>query len=155
MDTRLDETDRAIIAQLQVDGRLPYTEIAARLGLSEGSIRRRVRRLTEAGLLQIVAVVEPGLMGREAAGLIGVNVQPGQVDGAAAAIGRFPEVTYLVMSSGGFDLIVEVYCRDREHFVTFLNHKLQRVPGVLRTETYMILKMYKLSYRWGESAADD
>ena len=70
---------------------------------------------------------------------------------AAQKIAQFPEVSYLFMSSGGFDLFVEVYCRDREHFVSFLNDSLQQVAGVQRTETYMILKMYKLSYRWGEA----
>lgn len=147
----LDDTDRAIIGHLQYDGRMPYTEIAAKLGLSEGAVRRRVKRLTEEGLLQIVAVVDPQLMDWQAAGMIGVNIQPGQMEAAAEQIAQFPEVTYLFMSSGGFDLFVEIYCRDREHFVDFLNQKLQQVPGVLRTETFMILKMYKLSYRWGEA----
>jgi Lrp/AsnC family transcriptional regulator for asnA, asnC and gidA len=147
----LDDTDRAIIGHLQYDGRMPYTEIAAKLGLSEGAVRRRVKRLTEEGLLQIVAVVDPQLLDWQAAGMIGVNVQPGKMEAAAEQIAQFPEVTYLFMSSGGFDLFVEIYCRDREHFVDFLNQKLQQVPGVLRTETFMILKMYKLSYRWGEA----
>ena len=78
---------------------------------------------------------------------------PGMVEAAAEQISQFPEVTYLFMSSGGFDLFVEVYCRDRQHFVTFLNRKLQQVPGVERTETFMILKMFKLSYRWGQAEA--
>jgi Lrp/AsnC family transcriptional regulator for asnA, asnC and gidA len=60
-------------------------------------------------------------------------------------------VTYLFMASGGFDLFVEIYCRDRDHFASFLSEKLQKVPGIERTETFMILKMYKLSYHWGEA----
>jgi Lrp/AsnC family transcriptional regulator for asnA, asnC and gidA len=132
---------------------MPFTAIAGEIGLSEGSVRRRVKRMTDAGVLQIVGVVEPKLLAWDAAGMIGVTVQAGQMDAAANAIARFPEVTYLFMASGGFDLFVEVYCRDREHFVSFLNEKLQRVPGVERTETFMILKMYKLSYRWGEAEA--
>jgi Lrp/AsnC family transcriptional regulator, regulator for asnA, asnC and gidA len=147
----LDEIDRAIVAHLQYDGRKPFTEIAADLGLSEGAVRRRVKLMTDGGILQIVAVVEPHFLEWNAAGMIGINVHPGQTEAAAARIAEFPEVTYLFMSSGGFDLFVEVYCRDRQHFVSFLNDRLQQVPGVLRTETFMILKMYKLSYRWGES----
>jgi Lrp/AsnC family transcriptional regulator for asnA, asnC and gidA len=149
---RLDETDRKIISLLQYDGRMPYTEIGNKLGLSEGAVRRRVKRLTEDGVMQIVGIVEPRLMDWNAAGMIGVNVQSGQMAQAAEAIGNFPEVTYLFMASGGFDLFVEVYCRDRDHFVEFLNQKLQQVPGVTRTETFMILKMYKMSYRWGQAA---
>jgi Lrp/AsnC family transcriptional regulator for asnA, asnC and gidA len=147
----LDDTDRAIIAHLQYDGRKPFTAIAGELGISEGAVRRRVKLMTEAGLLQIVGIVEPQHLDWQAAGMIGVTVRPGQIDEVAQEIARFSEVTYLFMASGGFDLFVEVFCRDRGHFVSFLNERLQRVPGVERTETFMILKMYKLSYRWGQA----
>jgi Lrp/AsnC family transcriptional regulator for asnA, asnC and gidA len=148
---QLDETDRAIVAHLQYDGRKPFTEIAADLGLSEGAVRRRVKQMTDLGILQIAAIVEPQFLEWNAAGMIGVNVQTGNVERVARQIAEFPEVTYLFQASGGFDLFVEVYCRDRAHFVSFLNERLQGVPGVERTETFMILKMHKLSYRWGES----
>jgi Lrp/AsnC family transcriptional regulator for asnA, asnC and gidA len=147
----MDEFDRSIIACLQYDGRMPYTEIAARLGISEGTVRRRVKRLTERGVLQVVGVVEPQFLGWNAAGMIGVTVQAGQVDAVAHQIAQFPETSYLFMAAGEFDLFVEVFCRDREHFASFLNETLHRVPGVQRTQTFMILKMYKLSYRWGEA----
>jgi len=147
----MDKTDRAIIAHLQYDGRMPFTDIAAELDISEGAVRRRVKRLTESRELQIVGIVEPQFLGWNAAGMIGVSVQAGQVDAVAHQIAQFPEVSYMFMASGGFDLFVEAYCRDMDHFVSFLNQKLQQVPGVQRTETFMILKMYKLSYRWGEA----
>ena len=147
----LDETDRAIIAHLQYDGRMPLTDIAAELGISEGTVRRRVKNLTESGVLQVVAVVEPQFLGWNAAGMIGITVQAGEIDAVAHQIAQFPEVSYLFMASGEFDLFVEVFCKDREHFVSFLNQKLHQVAGVQRTQTFMILKMYKLSYRWGEA----
>jgi Lrp/AsnC family transcriptional regulator for asnA, asnC and gidA len=150
---QLDETDRAIVSHLQYDGRKPYTEIAGKLGVSEGAVRRRVKRMTDQGVLQIVGIVEPQLLEWNAAGMVGVSVQAGQVEAVGEQIAQFPEVTYLFMASGGFDLFVEVYCRDREHFVSFLNSKLQKIPGVERTETFMILKMFKLSYRWGQAEA--
>jgi Lrp/AsnC family transcriptional regulator for asnA, asnC and gidA len=148
---QLDDTDIDIIRRLQYDGRLPFTQIAADLSISEGAVRRRVKRLTESGLLQIVAVVEPQFLGWNAAGMIGVTVQSGQVDAVAHRIAQFREVSYLFMVSGEFDLFVEVYCRDMDHFVSFLSQELQQVPGVVHTRTFMILKMYKLSYRWGEA----
>ncbi len=148
---QLDEIDVGIIQRLQYDGRLPLTKIAAGLGISEGAVRRRVKRLTASGLLQVVAIVEPQLLGWNAAGIIGVTVQVGQVDAVAHQISQFPEVSYLFMVSGEFDLFVEVFCQHREHFVSFLNEKLRQVPGVERTRTFMILKTYKLSYRWGEA----
>ena len=147
----LDDTDRAIVAHLQYDGRRPFTEIADDLGLSEGAVRRRVKQLVDAEVLQIVGIVEPQYLDWQAAAMIGLTVQTGQIEAAAQEIAQFPEVTYLFMASGGYDLFVEVYCRDRNHFASFLSERLQQVPGIERTETFMILKMYKLSYRWGES----
>ena len=147
----MNRTDRDIVTLLQYDGRMSFTNIAAKLGISEGTVRRRVKRLTESGLLQIVAVVEPQYLGWSAAGMIGVTVQAGQVDAVAQQLAQFPEVSYLFMASGEFDLFAEVFCRDREHFVSFLSERLQQVPGVQRTQTFTILKMYKLSYRWGEA----
>ena len=146
-----DDTDRAIISRLQYDGRTPYTDIAAELGLSEASVRRRTKRLMDEGVLQIVGVAEPQFLGWNAAGMVGVTVRAGEIDTVAEQIAAFPEVSYLFMASGGFDLFVEVYCEDLDHFVSFLNEKLQMVSGVERTETFMILKMYKLSYQWGDS----
>ena len=146
-----DDTDRAIIAILQYDGRTPYTDIASDLGISEASARRRVKRLMDEGVLQIVGIAEPQYMGWNAAGMVGVTIRPGEIEAAAEQIAAFPEVSYLFMASGGFDLFVDVFCKDLDHFVVFLNEKLQLVPGVERTETFMMLKMYKLSYRWGES----
>ncbi len=148
---QLDEVDRSIIAHLQYDGRMAFTDIATELGLSEGAVRRRVKLMTDAGILQIVGIVEPQYLDWQAAAMIGVALQAGQIEAAACQIAQFPEVTYLFMSSGGFDLFVEVYCRDRDHFASFLSDKLHKVPGIERTETFMILKMYKLSYRWGEA----
>ena len=153
--SRLDDIDAAIVRLLQYDGRLPYTHIASELGMSEGAVRRRVKRLTETGLLQVVGIVEPQFLGWDAAGMIGVTVQSGRVDAVAEQIALFPEVSYLFMVSGEFDLFVEVYCRDRDHFVSFLSQKLQRVEGIVHTRTFMMLKMYKLSYRWGEAEPPD
>lgn len=147
----LDRTDRDIIAHLQYNGRMPFTDIAAELGISEGAVRRRVKRLREHGTLQIVGIVEPEFLGWRTAAMIGITVQAGQVDRVACEIAQFPEVSYLFMASGAFDLFAEVFCRDMDHFVDFLNGRLQQVTGVQRTETFTILKMYKLSYRWGEA----
>ncbi len=150
-EVHLDHLDREIIRLLQYDGRMPFTQIADQLDTSEGTVRRRVNRLLESGIMQIVGVVEPHLLGWGAAGMIGVGVQTGQIDAVANKIAQFPEVSYLFMAAGEFDLFVEAYCKDREHFVSFLTEELHRVPGVQDTQTFMILKMYKLSYRWGEA----
>jgi len=147
----LDHLDREIISFLQYDGRMPLTRIATELGITEGTVRRRVNQLTESGVLQIVAIVEPGDMGWEEAAWIGISVQANLITSIADEIAKLPEVSYLFQAAGEFDLVAEVYCRNREHFVNFLNNKLQQIPGVERTQSFMILKMHKLSYRWGEA----
>lgn len=149
--TELDDLDREIVRLLQYDGRLPFTHIAEQVGVSEGTVRRRVARLRDSDIMQIVAVVEPQYLGWGAAAMVGVVVQGGKTDAVANEIAVFPEVSYLLMASGEFDLFVEVYCENREQFVSFLNDKLQQVPGVVHTRTFMVLKTYKLSYRWGEA----
>jgi len=146
----LDEKDRAIVSQLQYDGRTPFTKIAEDLDITEGSVRQRVKRLIDSGKLQIVGIVEPKEMGWNEAGMIGITVQANLITEVAEAIAQLSEVTYLFQAAGEFDLFAEVYCKDREHFVSFLNDKLQKIPGVNRTQSFLILKMHKLSYHWGE-----
>lgn len=147
----LDDIDREIISFLQYDGRMPFTKIAGELGITEGTVRRRVHQLNEKGLLQIVAIVEPHVMGWEEAAMIGISVQANLIAPIADEIANLPEVSYLFQAAGEFDLIAEVFCKDRDHFVSFLNDKLQQIPGVERTQSFMILKMHKLSYRWGKA----
>ena len=85
---QLDKTDQAIVSHLQYDGRKPYTEIAAELGVSEGAVRRRVKRMTDQGALQIVGIVEPQLLQWNAAGMVGVSVHAGQVEAVGEQIPR-------------------------------------------------------------------
>ena len=151
----MDEVDRAIIACLQYDGRMPFTTIADQIGVSEGTVRNRVGRLREDGVLQVVGVVDPHLLGLRATAIVGVVIQPARLEVAAREIATFEEVSYLVMISGAFDLLVEILCQDTEHLAQFLSDKLLRVEGVQRTETFYILRTYKLSYRWGMSPEDE
>jgi Lrp/AsnC family transcriptional regulator for asnA, asnC and gidA len=146
----LDEIDKSIISYLQFDGRMPLTRIADEIGLTEGAVRRRVDKLIKDGKLQIVGIVEPRELGWNETGMIAISVQPDKINAVAEVIAQLPEVVYLFQAAGEFDLFAEVYCKDKQHFVSFLNEKLQKIPGVERTRTFLILKMHKLSYRWGE-----
>ena len=142
----MDELDLAIVQQLRSQGRKPYTEIAEALGVSEGTVRNRVARLCEEQVLHIVGMVDPYHMGMDAPALIGVSLRAEDLEQAVATIAGFDEVSYLVMVSGEFDLIVEALCRDRDHLADFLNEKLRRVPGVVATRTFTILRTYKMAY---------
>jgi len=147
--TTIDEIDQKIMRLLQEDGRRPFTEVAALAGVSEGTVRNRVARLTEDGVLRIVGIADPYRLGYNAPAIVGVEVEPGLIEAAAEAIGKFEEVSYLVLTAGSFDLLVEVFTRDNEHFTHFLTKKLHLVEGVRRTETFFILRSYKLAFRWG------
>jgi Lrp/AsnC family transcriptional regulator for asnA, asnC and gidA len=91
-------------------------------------------------------LIDPHLFGYDAPALIGISVQPPHLDDAAAEIAKIAEVSYLIMVSGEFDLMVEVLCRDREHLATVLREKLQKVIGVQRTQTFFILHTYKMAH---------
>ena len=146
----LDEKDRAIVSILQYDGRTPFTKIAEKLEVTEGSVRQRVKRLIKSKKLQVVGIARPEEMGWQEVGIIGITVQADRIMEIAEAVAQLPEVSYLVQVAGEFDLFAEVFCRDRDHFVSFLNNSLNKIPGVERTQSFLILKMHKLSYRWGE-----
>lgn len=142
----MDELDIEILSLLQQDGRKPYTEIAHELGVSEGTVRNRVYRLIDEQIIQIVGQVDPIHMGFDAPAVMGVTVQPAEIEKAADQIANFPEVSYLLMVSGGYDLFIEVACRDRAHLTSFLNQSLRKVPGVQSIHTFLILRTLKADY---------
>lgn len=142
----MDDLDIAILSLLQRDGRKPYTEIAQTLGVSEGTVRNRVYRLLEEQVIQIVGQVDTDHLGFNAPAIMGVKIQPAEVETAAEIISSYDEVSYLLMVSGDYDLIVEVMCKDREHLSRFLNQKLRKVTGVQNINTFLILKTLKADY---------
>jgi len=142
----MDQLDTTILNALRKDARRPYTEVAQELGISEGTVRNRVNRMLENKTVQFVGLIDPNQLGYDSPAMIGVTVQSNLLDTAAKDIALFPEVSYFVMFSGEFDLIVEVLCHDREEFATFLNQKLRQVEGVLRTQSFMILRTFKMAH---------
>jgi Lrp/AsnC family transcriptional regulator for asnA, asnC and gidA len=142
----MDQIDLDIISFLQSDGRTPFTDIAKALEISEGTVRNRVARLLQDRVLQIVGMVDPYRLGFDAPAVISVSVQPPLLESVANTISKFPEVSYLIMVSGEFDLLVEVMCKDRDHLAAFLSEKLLRVPGITNSQTSMVLHTYKMAY---------
>jgi Lrp/AsnC family transcriptional regulator for asnA, asnC and gidA len=144
----IDDVDKAIIEQLQEDGRLPYTKLGTAVGLSEAAVRQRVQRLVESGVVQIVAVTDPLTLGFRREAMIGLKIE-GDLRGVADIIAAIPEVSYVVVVSGSFDLLMEVVCEDDEHLLALLNDKVRSIPGVRSTETFTYLRLYKQTYAWG------
>jgi Lrp/AsnC family transcriptional regulator for asnA, asnC and gidA len=143
----LDETNRAIIRLLQLDGRRAYADIAKEVGLSEAAVRQRVRRLLDGGVIQIVAVTDQIQMGYPRAAMISINVD-GDVEAAAEEIAGIAEVDYLVSTAGGIDLFAEVFASDDRHLFSLLN-RIRGIDGVRHAQTYMYFKIHKQTYQWG------
>jgi Lrp/AsnC family transcriptional regulator for asnA, asnC and gidA len=145
----VSELDHRIIGHLQEDGRRPFTQIAAELGVSEAAVRARTNRLIEREVLQVVGVTDPLKLGYDQMAMIGVRCEGDQLVEAAEAIGKLPEVIYVVITAGAHDLLVEAVCEDNEALLKFLAEKLRKVPGVVATETFVYLRIVKQAYQWG------
>jgi Lrp/AsnC family transcriptional regulator, regulator for asnA, asnC and gidA len=146
--TLLDDANRAIIEQLQADGRRSYAAIALAVGLSEAAVRQRVQRLLDSGVMQIVAVTDPMQLGFARQAMVGVRAD-GDLSEIADKLAALPEVDYVVVTAGSFDLLVEVVCNDDEHLLSLLNNSIRAVPGVRDSETFVYLKLAKQTYTWG------
>src|SRR5512135_120310 len=144
----VSELDKRIIEHLQQDGRRPFTQIATELGVSEAAVRARTNRLVERGILQIVGVTDPEALGFQQA-LIGIRCEPGRLLEVAEALASMPEVDYVVVTAGRFDVLIETVAEDNEGLLQFLNERLQRIGGVRDTETFTYLRLVKQTYQFG------
>ncbi|MGZ4290896.1 MAG: Lrp/AsnC family transcriptional regulator [Gaiellaceae bacterium] len=145
----VDELDRGIIEVLQENGRESFRRIAARLGVSEATVRARYARLTDDEILAVVAVTNPLGLGFEQA-LVGVKTScpPGEV---ADEVSRWSEADYVIVTAGRFDIVVEVVVADR-HELLALTDRMRALDGVVSTETFFYLEMWKQLYDWGTHA---
>jgi Lrp/AsnC family transcriptional regulator for asnA, asnC and gidA len=143
----LDDVSRAIIEQLQEDGRRPYARIAAAVGLSEAAVRQRVQRLLDAGVMQVVAVTDPLQVGFSRQAMVAVRTS-GDARVVADEIAEFPEVDYVVITAGSMDVLAEVVCEDDDQLLAVVA-RIRGVPGVRSTETFLYLGLRKQTYAWG------
>jgi Lrp/AsnC family transcriptional regulator, regulator for asnA, asnC and gidA len=144
----LDEIDLRIIEELQKDGRKPYTQMAPAVGLSEAAVRQRVQRLIDTGVMQVVAVTDPRVLGFNRQAMIGLKVE-GDTRRVAEAAAALREVEYVVLTAGAFDMLLEVVVEDDEDLLELLNQKIRNIDGVQTTETFIYLRIHKETYQWG------
>jgi len=149
-EIHLDEISRKIIEQLQQDGRRSYAAITKVVGLSEAAVRQRVQKLLDAGVMQIVAVTDPLRVGFRRQAMMGVKVE-GDLRMVADKLATIPEVDYVVVCAGSFDLLVEVVCEDDEDLFRLMNDTIRTIPGVRGTESFVYLRLVKETYTWGTS----
>jgi Lrp/AsnC family transcriptional regulator for asnA, asnC and gidA len=142
----MDKLDFAIITQLQDDGRRSYTDIARALDVSVGTIRNRITRMVDDGTVRFICRPDAHRVGFHTPANLKVSIRPpALIEQAAKAIAEFPEVYYLALIAGEFDLDIDVMCRDQEHLADLVTHRLSQVQGVDATVTSVILRVYKLS----------
>ncbi len=146
--SQLDEVSKLIVEQLQLDGRKSYAEIGKVVGLSEAAVRQRVQKLNESGVMQIVAVTDPMRLGFNRQAMVGVKCT-GDVNKVAEMLSSIPQVDYVVLTAGGFDILVEVVCEGDEDLINLLNSNIRLLPGVVSAETFVYLKLHKQFYSWG------
>lgn len=144
----LDEVSKSIVEALQQDGRRSYASIGKAVGLSEAAVRQRVQRLTEAGIMQIVAVTDPLQLGFARQAMVGIHVD-GAVEPVADALSAMDEVIYVVMTAGTYDVLCEVVATGDAELLDLVSRRMRGVPGVRATETFMYLKLAKQTYSWG------
>lgn len=141
-----DEIDNKIIALLRVDGRHTVAHIASVVGISESATRARVKRLMNDEVLQIVAITNPSKLGLTVDVFITLQTEPAKTMSVARALSKLDDVRYVGILSGQYDLVVSSAFRDDEEFLEFLHEKVAKIPGVVRTETFRILKTMKRTY---------
>jgi len=142
----MDELDRRIIDILQVDGRASNARIARAVGVSEGTIRRRLRRLIQDGVINVIAVPNLEKMGYDTTALIGLQTDPGRVDGVAEALTELDGVHFVALTTGAQDIFIWVALGSSEELGDFLRNRVGVIPGVRRTETYVNLAIKKRTY---------
>ena len=142
----MDELDSSIIKLLQVDGRASNAKIAREVGVSEGTVRRRLRRLIQDDVISVIAVPNLERMGYGTAALIGLQTDPGSVDEVADAISSLEEAHYVAITTGAYDVFTWVGLKSPETLGLFLRKKVGTISGVRRTETFVNLSIKKRTY---------
>ena len=144
----LDRVDKAIIHELQLDGRMPYTELSRRVGLSQPATRQRVNRLIDRGSMQVVAVTDPSTLGFDYPAMVGIDVD-GDIVEIADRLAQLEEVSYLIITAGRYDILAEVVCSDADHLLRFVNEQIRPLAGVSNVELFNYLRLVKQTYTWG------
>ena len=144
----LDETDKAIIRELQADGRMPFTKLGPLVGLSQSATRQRVNRLIEAGVMQVVAVTDPHKVGLEVQAMVCLRAT-GDLRVVADELAKLEPVEYVVITAGAYDLLAEVVCVDNDHLLAALNDSIRTIDGVTEVQVLTYLDLTMQTYAWG------
>jgi Lrp/AsnC family transcriptional regulator for asnA, asnC and gidA len=143
----LDRIDQSIIEALQKNGRASFRRIAADIGISEATVRARYGRLCDDDILQVTGVTNPLGLGFEAMAMVGVRTS-GAPEPVADELAKWDEAGYVVVTAGQYDILVELVCADRRELLD-LTSRIRALDGVVSTESFLYLAMWKQLYDWG------
>lgn len=144
----IDELDRQILTYLQEDGRISYVTLAAELNVSEGTIRKRVRKLEQEGVVQTIGITDPLKVGLDTVAYVWFEIDRHHLEEVINQLELIDEVRYLIVTTGGHDLVAMVVVPSRDHLVRLLNDRLSTIPGIVSTQTSIVLKIHKQTYDW-------
>lgn len=143
---QLDKLDYEILRLLQKNARLPYAQIAKKLDSTLGTIRNRVKKMSSHKIIRFWGRIDPHRVGFKTPANIHVSVQPSSlIDQVANQIAEFPEVSYVAIMTGEYDLEIDVWCRDQEHLTQLITDRLQKIEGVASTKTSLVLRVIKIA----------
>jgi Lrp/AsnC family transcriptional regulator for asnA, asnC and gidA len=143
----MDDIDRAILRELQVDGRVPYSDLGPKVGLSPSAARQRLQRLIDTKVVQVVGVTDPMAMGGQTMAMLGLRAD-GDPRAVADELSRHDEVVYAVLVSGTFDLFVEVVCRRPYALLDFVNVVVRPIEGVAAVEVFPYFGIHTHRFLW-------
>ncbi|MFD4574609.1 Lrp/AsnC family transcriptional regulator [Streptomyces sp. NPDC058417] len=143
----MDEIDRAILRELQTDGRIAYADLGPRVGLSASAARQRLQRLLDSRAVQVVGVTDPMAMGGQAMALLGITAD-GDPRPVADALAGHPEVVYSVLTSGGFDLFAEVVSPTARDLLDFVNDTVRQTEGVAGVRSFPYFAIHTHRFLW-------
>ncbi|MEV0741286.1 Lrp/AsnC family transcriptional regulator [Streptomyces sp. NPDC050549] len=143
----MDDIDRAILRELQTDGRIAYSDLGPKVGLSASAARQRLQRLLDSKAVQVVGVTDPMAMGGQAMALLGIEVD-GDPRTVADELALRDEVVYSVLTSGGFDLFAEVVTPGPRDLLDFVNDVVRPIEGVGRVQSFPYFGIHTHRFLW-------
>jgi len=148
MNGKIDQTDCRIIELLQTDGRMPNTMIAKKLGISEATVRSRLNRLIKEEYVQIVAVSDPLKLGFGVCGIMKIDVDIKKIDAVSRELSKIEQLWYIVHATGSAYIYAEFNAKSIDDLNDVISHKINKIDGLLKTETCLVLKFIKRRYDW-------
>ena len=145
----IDEVSKRIIEMLQLDGRRSFAGIATELGIDEEAVAQRVQALTDAGVIQVTAVSDPLQLGFARQAMLGITVEKGLEKAVAERLAEVPEIVYIVLTAGGFEILAEVVGTSDAHLLELVTSVVKPTPGVLTIHTFLYQELQKQTYTWG------